>query len=182
MSQTLGTIRLPYRLFRDTVDQATDGVDTDLTASTKSWANFVTNHHPSSGSGAKAIKLEERDNKAIIVFDFENIDADTAGCTIYGYREGWPAEFICSINTITAGNQESIYPLSATTTRYFADNIGTITQAWIGGSSSVEEVDSAGTANRMAKIKFDTYGVKYLLILFTSISANDSVRAFITFY
>lgn len=177
MSETLGTIRLPYRLFRDTVSTA----DTDLTASTKSWANFITNHHPPSGTGALAIKLEERDNKAIVMFDHKNADTDTAALTIYGYREGFPAEFICSVDTITAGDQESIYPLSATTTRYFADTVGTITQRWIGGSGTVEEVDSGGN-NGMAKLKFDTYGIKYLLILFTTISANDDVRAFISFY
>jgi len=176
MSETLGTIRLPYRPFRAAVSSA----DTDLTASTKSCATFVSTYHPTSGSSAIAIKLEERDNKAIVCFDFATANTDTAALTIYGYREGWPAEFICSIDTITAGNQESIYPLSATTTRYFADTVGTITQRWIGGSSSVEEVDSAGN-NGIAKLKFDTYGIKYLLILFTTIGSG-STRAFISFY
>lgn len=181
MSETLGTIRLPYRLFRDTVSNGSE--DSALTASTKSWASFLTNHRPISssggGSGALAIKLEERDNKAMIIFD-HTTEEDTAACTIYGYREGWPAEFICSVNTITAGAQESIYPLSATTARYLADTIDTITQRWLGGSSSVEEVDSAGD-DGIAKIKFDTYGIKYLLILFPTISAGG-IRSFISFY
>jgi len=176
MSETLGTIRLPYRLFRAAVSSA----DTDLNASTKSWANFLTNHRPVSssggGSGAIAIKLEERDNKAIVCFDFATASSDTSAFIIYGYREGWSAEFICSVDTLTAGDQESAY---TSTTRYFADTIGTITQRWLGGSSSVEEVDSG--SNGIVKLKFDTYGIKYLLILHTTIGAG-SVTSFISFY
>ena len=49
--------------------------------------------------------------------------------------------------------------------RYFADTIGTITQAFIGGSSAVGEVDGGG-ADRVAKIKFDAVGYKYLFLQF----------------
>ena len=176
MSVTLGTIRLPYRVFRAAVSNGS--TDSDLTASTKSWASFVTNHYPQSGGGALAIKLEERDNRAIIVFDHTTA-ADTAAFIIYGYREGWPAEFICSVDTLTAGSQESNYPLPESTTRFFADEIGTITGSnrW---HETVTEVDSAG-GDGMAKLRFDTFGIKYLLILFTAVSAG-SVSSFISFY
>ena len=181
MSETLGTIRLPYRLFRDTVSTA----DTDLTATTKSWGTFKSTYHPRSGSSKIAIPVNERDNKAIVCFDHKNANTDTASFTIYAYRQGFPAEFVCSVDTITAGDQVSDGVLdsfgTATTNRYFADTIATITQRWIGGSGSVEEIDSAGN-NGVAKLKFDTYGYSFLLILFTTISASDDVRAWISFY
>lgn len=183
----LNTIRLPYRLFRNTVSSA----DTDLTATTKNWSTFKSVYHPQSGSSAIAIPLTENDNRAVVCFDHLNADTDTAALTIYAYRQGFPAEFVCSVDTITAGDQESDASVDANgvadargvaaTTRFFSDTIGTIIQAWIGGSSSVAEIDS-GAANRVAKLTFDTYGYSFLLILFTTISSSDNVRAWISFY
>jgi len=45
----------------------------------------------------------------------------------------------------------------------------------------VSEIDSAG-ANRMAKLQFDVVGYKYILCLFTNISASDNVRAWFRGY
>ncbi len=179
--QNLNTIRLPYRVFRDTVSSA----DSDLTATTKNWETFLSTYHPGYKTAGVAIEITENENRAIVCFDHLNADTDTAALTIYAYREGFPAEFVCSIDTITAGNQESDgHPDGRgidTTIRYFADTIGTITQRWLGGSSTVEESDSGGN-NGIAKLKFDTHGYKYLLILFTTISSSDNVRAWISFY
>lgn len=180
MSETLGTTRLPYRLLRDTVSTA----DQDLTASTSSWATFKSVYHPISGSAKIAIPLSEADNRAVICFDFKN-NNDEVIAVIYAYRQGFPAEFVCSTTGITAGTQISDGVEDArgvaTVSRYFGQAIGSLTQAWIGGSSSVEVVD-ASSANRVSKIKFDTYGYSFIMVLFTTISGTDNVRAWISFY
>ena len=179
MSEVLGTTRLPYRLLRDTVSTG----ESDLTATTRSWGTFKSTYHPRGGSSAIAIPLAEADNRAVVCFDFLNND-DEVIAVIYAYRQGFPAEFVCSTTGITAGTQisdgvEDSFG-TAETNRFFGGAIGTLTQAWIGGSSSVAIVDSG--SNRVAKITFDTYGYSFLLILFTTISSSDNVRAWISFY
>lgn len=160
-----------WRKLRDTVSSA----DSDLTASTKSWNTFATTYHPTAGTGKQAVELMPEDKYVSICFDFKNADTDTCACTVYAYREGGCAEFIFSIDTVTAGNQESDLDHTETT-RYFGDTIGTITQRWQTGSSAVTEADSGGS-NGVAKADFDARGYKYLLILFTTISTGDNVRA-----
>ena len=177
MGQKLDTMRQSYRLLRDTVSTN----DTALAVANRTWAYFLANHHPDSGAGTgKAIRTEEFENRAIICFDHGNIDADTAALTLWAVAEGGPVEFVCSIDTITSGKQTS--DLDGTTTlRYFADTIGTITQAFIGGTGAVEEVDGGG-ADRVSKIKFDLVGYKYLFLQFTTLSSGDNARAWIKFY
>lgn len=178
MGQQLETIRQKYRILRGT----TSSQDTILSATNRTWAYFLANLHPDvATSSVKAILTEKFENRAIICFDHGNVDEDTAAITLWAYAEGGPAEFICSIdNTIKSGKQTS--DLDGTTTlRYFADTIGTITQAFIGGTGAVEEIDG-GAADRVSKIKFDLVGYKYLFLQFTTISANDNVRAWIKFY
>lgn len=176
MGKELKTSQLSYRPLRGIVSSA----DTDLTATTGTWATFVSTYHPVSGSSPIAKKISPWENKLIICFDFKNANSDTCAVSIYVYTEGGPAEFVCSIDTITAGAMVSDLDHSATS-RYFGDTIGTITQAFIGGSGAVSEVDSAG-ANRMAKLQFDVVGYKYILCLFTNISASDNVRAWFRGY
>lgn len=178
MGESLRTIQSPYRLLRDTVSTA----DTDLTTATKTWATFVSTYHPDSGSSAIAAELTEYDNRVTIIFDFLNVDADTAAASIYGYKKGGPAEFICSIATLTAGAQESDLVKggkvsdSSVTNRYFCDTFTTLTQRW---PNTVGQTEHEGN-NGVAKLTFDTRGYKYLLCLFTTISANDSVRAWLS--
>jgi len=177
MGQQLETIRQKYRLLRNTVSTA----DTILSVTNRTWAYFLANLKPNDPAIVnKAFKMDRFENRAIICFDHEHIDTDTAALTLWAYAEGGPAEFICSIDTITSGKQTSDLDHS-TTLRYFSDTIGTITQAFIGGSGAVEEVDGGG-ADRVAKIKFDAVGYKYLFLQFTTISSTDDVRAWIKFY
>ena len=177
MGQKLDTIRQKYRLLRTTVSSA----DTALIVGNRTWAYFLANHHPDVGTGTgKAIRTEEFENRAIICFDHSNIDSDTAALTLWAIAEGGPVEFVCSIDTITSGKQTSDLD-HTTTVRYFADTIASITQAFIGGSGAVEEVDSGG-ADRVAKIKFDLVGYKYLFLQFTALSSGDDARAWIKFY
>jgi len=175
MPAELRTSQFPYRLLRDTVSSA----DTDLAAATKTWATFVSTYHPTSGSSGIAKEIRPRENKLVICFDFKNANTDTAACSIYMYTEGGPAEFVCSVDTITAGAQQSDF---TSTTRYFGDTIGTMTQRFLGGSGAVEEVDSAGN-DGVAKLHItDAKGYKYILILFTTISSGDNVRAWFRGY
>ncbi len=177
MGQKLDTIRQKYRLLRDTISS----VDTILAVGNRTWAYFLANLHPdTAGVTNKAIRTEEFENRAIICFDHSNIDSDTAALTLWAVAEGGPIEFVCSIDTITSGKQTS--DLDGTTTlRYFADTIGTLTQAFVGGSGAVEKIDSGG-ADRVTKIKFDLVGYKYLFLQFTSLSSSDNARAWIKFY
>lgn len=149
---------------------AVSSADSDLTSTTKKWSTFASSYHPES-STPKAVKLPDMCHNISIIFDFATANTDTAALTLYAYREKGPAEFVCSIDTITAGAQAN----NDSTTRYYVDTIGTITQRWHGGTSAVSEVDSGGN-DGVAKLTFNTYGVKYLLCLFTTIGSG-SVRA-----
>lgn len=177
MAGKLFTDRQKYRLLRDTVSAS----ETILSDTNRTWAYFLANLHPDvATTSVKAIRMNEPDNRVIICFDHSNADDDTAALTLWAVAEDGPIEFVCSIDTITSGKQTS--DLDGTTTlRYFADTIGTITQAFIGGTGAVEEVDGGG-ADRVAKIKFDAVGYKYLFLQFTTISGNDDVRAWVKFY
>lgn len=180
MGQQLETIRQKYRILRDTTSSA----DTILSVTNRTWAYFLANLHPDvATTSVKAIKTEKFENRAIICFDHGNIDADTAALTLWAVAEGGPIEFVCSIDTITSGKQTSDLGRANTgvALRYFADTIGTITQAFVGGSGAVEEVDGSG-ADRVAKIKFDLVGYKYLFLQFTTLSSGDNARAWIKFF
>jgi hypothetical protein len=169
MADELLTIQTGYRILRDTVSSA----DTDLAAATKKWSTFVSTYHPESGSAKTAYRVLPRHNRATIIFDHKNVDADTATFVIYAYREGGPAEKVCT-STLQSGKQQN----NDATTRFYADTIGTVTSTW---PATVSESDSAG-GDGVAKITFDMRGYKYLLCLFTVISANDDVRAKIAFH
>lgn len=177
MGETLRTPQTPYKLLRGTVSSGS--ADGDLTAATKTWATFVSTYHPISGSSPIAAELSEYDNRITIIFDFENVDADTAAVIIYLYKKGGPAEFVCDIATLTAGAQESDLveggKLSdaSVTNRFFCDKFTTLTQRWPTTVGQTEHEENNG----VAKLTFDTRGYKYILCLFTAISSNDSVRA-----
>jgi hypothetical protein len=152
--------------------------ESDLTAAQKSWAYFLANLDPKLGdASSKAVEIAPQETNIEIMWDFKNANSDTAGISLYGYRDGGPAQFICSIDTITAGAQEN----GEETVRYFGDTIGTITQRWNGAGDAVTEVDSGGN-NGVATIRFHRQGLKYLLMLVTAVSAGDNVRAFFTGY
>jgi len=180
----LRTVRLPYRLIRGTDSTPISTADTGLTATTKNWSTFKTVYHPKSGSSGIAVELTENENRVIICFDFKNADDDTAAFQLWGYREGFPGEFVCSSTEVLAGSQESDGMSDhlgiAATTRYFGDTIATLTQRYYGGSSAVEIIDCTTGNNGIGRIKFDTQGLKYLLLLFTSISTSDNVRAWMS--
>lgn len=179
MGQQLETIRQKYRLLRDTVSSS----ETILSVTNRTWAYFLANLHPDvSTSSVKAIKMEKFENRAIICFDHNN-NSGTAQVDLWAVSEEGPIEFVCNIDTITAGTQTSDLGRANTgvALRYFTGTIGTITQAFIGGSSAVEKVDGGG-ANRVSKIKFDAVGYKYLFLQFTTVSGSDDVRAWIKFY
>ncbi|MHC4364800.1 MAG: hypothetical protein ACYSTJ_04955 [Planctomycetota bacterium] len=165
----LTTKQKSYETFRDTVSSA----DSDLTASTKTWATFISTYHPRSSTNKPAIQLPSQANRITVIFDHKNANTDTATFIIYAYREGGPAEYVCS-STLTAGAQET----DDATTRYYADTIGTVTDRW---PETLTESDSGGN-NGVAKITFDARGYKYLLCLFTAISTNDDVRARYAFH
>ena len=170
MGQPLSTIRTKYRLLRDTVSTA----DSDLTASTKTWAYFAANLRPE--NGGIGVKTDPMHNQVTIIFDFKNVDADTATFKIYAYREGGPAEIVCAStsNALVAGKQQT----DDATTRFYADTTGTITDKW---PATVSASDTGG-GDGVAKITFDLRGYKYLLCLFTAISTGDNVRAKIAYH
>jgi len=182
MPDELKTTQRPWRLLRDTTSTA----DADLAATTKTGATFISTYHPVSGSSGIAVKIAPTENKLLICFDFKNANTDTAVATIYLYSEAagtgvtkvGPAEFACVTGTITAGAQQSDF---TSTTRYFGDTIATITQRFVGGSSAISVVDGSGN-DGVAKLRFDVVGYKYILCLFTTISANDNVRAWMRGY
>ncbi len=166
MGQPLATIRTSYRLLRDTVSSA----DSDLGVATKKWSTFVSTYHPKSGSSGIAIETDPRHNQVTIIFDHKNVDTDTATFVLYAYRDGGPAEKICT-STLISGKQQT----DDATTRFYADTIGTVTSTW---PATVAESDSGG-GDGVAKITFDLRGYKYLLCLFTVISAPILLFSFI---
>jgi hypothetical protein len=172
-------LQLPWMPLRGIISTA----DSDLTASTKTWATFVSTYHPSQPTSGVAKLIPAGIKHISICFDHKNADTDTAAVSIYVYKQGGPAEFVCSIDTITAGEQQSDLGNPAAT-RYFCDTIGSITQRFIAypnptGVTGVIETDSSGS-NGVAKLDFDTYDYKFILCLFTAISSSDDVRAFFT--
>lgn len=174
MAYPLGTIQTSYRPLRALVSS----VDTDLTASQKKWSYFVSTLHPTSGSSAIAIKLDPRFNQATIIFD-HTAEAHTGTFFIYAVREAGskspeiaPIERVVT-STLVAGAQET----NDSTARYWADTIGTVTSTW---PATVSKSDAAA-GNGVAKITFDIRGYKYLLCLFTVISAGG-IRAWIAYH
>ena len=170
----LTTIRTSYRPLRGLVSSA----DTDLAATTRKWSYFVSTLHPESGTSAIAIEVDPRYNQATIIFD-HTTEADTGTFVIYAFREAGgeapqiaPAEKVCT-STLVAGSQQT----NDSTARRFADTIGTVTSTW---PATVAESDSGG-GNGVAKITFDIRGYKYLLCLFTVISAGG-IRAWIAYH
>lgn len=164
------TRQVRYVLLRDTLAAAS--VDTDLTATQKTWAHFVTNYSTDScrdvtGNPGKSWKVPLGANAALVTFDF-NDNAGTATFILYAYRERGPAEFICT-STLIAGAQTT----DDSTARYYADTVGTVTQRWL---QTVYKVDAAGN-DGVAKMAFDLSGADRLLCLFTVIKAADDVRA-----
>lgn len=179
----LRTIRLPYRLIRGTDSTPISTNDTALTATTKNWETFLSTYHPTAtGSSKIAVELTENENKVLICFDFATINTDTTSFELWGYSRGFCAEFICSSTEVLAGAQKSDAMNDNkgvnTTTRYFGDTIATLAQRHRAGSSAVELVDCTTGNDGIGKIKFDTYGFTYLLLLFPSI--GTSVRAWMT--
>lgn len=160
------TVNAQYYTLRDTVSTA-DNSGADFTAAQKTWAHYEATYSDAIGNGLSK-RLSPRANAVQIIFDFKNVDADTATFVIYAYRPGGPAEFVCSGN-LTAGAQ----PTDDSTTRYYADTIASLTQRWL---KPVAKIDASAN-NGVAKIAFDSCGYEYFVCLFTAISSNDNVRA-----
>ena len=158
-----------YTILRDTLSSN----DTDLTDAQKTWAYFETNFKPSVTVVGKASLLPRGSRMAEVTFDHSNANSDTASFIIYAYREGGPAELVCSGNLV-AGAQET----DDSTTRYYADTIDTTVDRWV---RAVEFVDAGGN-NGVARVAFDPFERKYILCLFTVISSSDDVRAKIAAY
>ena len=158
-----------YTILRNTLSSN----DTDLTASQKTWAYFETNFKPSVTVIKKSSQLPRGAKIAEIIFDHKNADSDTATFIIYAYREGGPAEFVCT-GVLTAGAQET----DDSTARYYADTIATFSERW---PKAVEPADASAN-NGVAKVAFDPLERKFILCLFTVISSSDDVRAKIAAY
>lgn len=155
-----------YTILRNTLSSN----DTDLTDAQKTWAHFLANYHPDVAT-KKSSRIPRGAKLAEITFD-HTTEAETATFIIYAYREGGPAEFVCT-GALTAGAQETDDP----TTRYYADTIGSTADRWV---KAVEFVDAGGD-DGVARVAFDPFEHKYILCLFTVISAN-AVRAKIASY
>lgn len=170
------TKQTAYALLRNTVEAASK--DTDLTSTQKTWAHFCTTYstdtYPGGTVAAKSWNVPEYANAAIVVFDHKNANTDTATFVLYGYREGGPAEFICSGN-LTAGAQKGdVAPVTkSATARYFADTITSFVTRWPQLASTTDAAANDG----VAKVSFDLLGISRLLCLFTAISSSDNVRA-----
>jgi len=159
-----------FHVLRNTVSTA----ESDLSSTQKTWAYFHTNFHVH-GNGnntGKSILVPNSKRVAIVCFDHEHVDADTATAILYGYPEKGDAEFICSVN-LTSGKQTT----NDATARYYCDTFASLTNRWIG---SVGQYDYAA-GDGIAKLVFDTYDLRYIICLFTAISATDDVRAKIRF-
>lgn len=152
-----------YSVLRDTVAAAS--VDTDLTSTQKTWAYFGTNWE---SSGSTSWEASRKTNGVRVIFDFKNVNADTASFILYAYTLKGDAEFVCS-GDLTAGAQAN----NDTTARYYADTIANFVQRW---NASVKIVDAAGN-DGIAKVSFDFCGYKHLICLFNAISSGDNVRA-----
>lgn len=165
------TERTMYRLLRDTL--ADTAVDTDLTGAQKTWAHFASNYSTDAyvdkdANEGKSWRVHKKANAAIVIFDCKNVDADTFTFILYAYRNGGPAEFVCSGNGQSGKNKTD-----DATARYYADTITSLTQRWY---KTVSPVD-AGANDGVAKVCFDLCGADRLLCLFTVISSGDDVRA-----
>ena len=154
-----------YHLLRDTVDTEVS----DLTASQKKLSYFAANLTEAKGISKK---IPARANSVQIIFDHKNANTDTATVVIYACKEKGPVEFVCTV-PLTSGAQET----NDATARYYCDGFGTLAQRWI-TTVSVSGEDNDG----IAKLNFDACGYKHIICLFTAISENDDVRAWITFY
>ncbi len=171
MPQELITIRTSYRPLRGLVSS----VDTNLTDAQKKWSYFVANLHPNLASG---IAMEmPRHQQVTIIFDLTT-EGDTGTFFIYGVREAQtdhqvaPIERICT-SALVAGAQET----NDETPRFFADTISAPTDSWPATVSS----DATSGLNNVAHLTFDYRGYRYLLCLFTVISAGG-IRAWIAYH
>lgn len=170
------TLQEQWHILRDTLADGSE--DTDLSKTTKTWANFVATYSTEiSGHAGMSKKLPKGANAVNICFDFNGKAAtESANFKIYAYCPMGPAEFVCSatVSTSDANVQET----DDSTTRYYGDAITTPVQYW---PATVATVDAASN-NGVAKICFDACGRRHILCLFDAISTGDDVRAKISWY
>lgn len=116
-----------------------------------------------SGTGA-CVPLDEETDAVTIVMDGVGADGDLAIFNIYGYGENGPAERIYYTVTGTLGAA-----VAGTGKLYAEEFSGTDVH-----SSTVGIKDSGSAGNTMAKISFDTSGLRYLYFeptTFTTLTA-----------
>ena len=154
-----------YKTLRSSVAAAS--VESDLSATQKTWAYYKANLTVGLGYSVNV----PQNVGVVFTFSHTNADTDTATFIVYGYKEGGPAEFVASGN-LTAGAQIS------DASRYYADTIGTQVERWAG---AIDWVDADGD-NGVAKLIIDSLDYSYFVVLFTAISAADSVACDVTWF
>ncbi len=160
--------QLSWRIARSAV--ATGSADSDLTATTKTWASLLTNYLPEAGDGMT--RLSTHTNKPEIRFRFTDTNGvDTATYKMYAIRENGDAKFVAT-GLATAGTQKATDLISGAAS-YYADTITITLQKWHTDVKSSNE-DSGAADNEQAGLMFDAQGYKYLLILLTAVSAGSA--------
>jgi len=139
--------------------------DTQLDGATAGYT-----YHWSDRPALKEVyRLGEEANGAVIIATSPvESTADALGCfKLYGYPEGGPAEFMCDISC-AAGTAR----INDDAEALYVDTMNIGSQGHIKNLS----VDDSGN-NRVAKLSFDTTGLRYLYMEWYDISM--SVRAHI---
>lgn len=129
-----------------------------------------TYHWHDKPSGAKELGTEC--NGCVIVMHGTDVDNnDTFVFNLYGYAEGGPAEFIAEVSG-TIG----VARINDVTTTLYADAMNIVEQGHIRNLA----VKDGAESGRIAKLTFDTGGLKYLWLEFSDIS--DAYRPYIRVY
>lgn len=148
----------------------TGSPDTDLASGT-SMASSVYSSHSS-----KLVKLSGDETSIELRARLES-DGDTCTAQIYAFRKGLTAllpigdAFHVGQVTFTCGTQEagSAYAIGSST-GYYADTVVIDSERWL---SSLKSSDASGD-NKQASVSFLTHGYEYILVLLTSVSANNA--------
>ena len=154
-----------YTVRSDGSDGVISTADSDLADDGKTWENLRDNLQDES------YEVPKEAGQIELAFTCKNADTDTFTAVVYAAREGGDIEYVCTA-TGTSGAQET----GASTPRYYCDTLASTSDRWASDVFYIDADDNDG----MSKIVFDLRERKWVIVLFTSISTGDNVKALIS--
>ena len=176
---TFETVQGTYKAIRSSIHGGND--DTALTTATHNWA--------SKPAATACIEIPDYANYCELIMMVENDTdpdgADAGDLTAYMYRDGGPAQRVFSAVDMLGGDAQVIEnPCLGVTLQAFdagdaswIDDITTFTNTWSPAATLSEDA-----SDRIASIRFDCCGYRWLFPQLTDVAAATYVSVFGAFW